>query len=115
MPESQILVIKLITGQEILGSVEFVDDYLEKSTNKTSKVIITNPVALINTKDGQLAMASLLQLSNDDKINIDLNNILYYYQPKEDIISGYKSEFSGGIIAPILQESQVINSPFKIE
>ena len=107
MPESRILVIKLITGQEILGSVEFI--------NEASRVIITNPVALINTKDGQLAMASLLQLSNDDKINIDLNNILYYYQPKEDIISGYKSEFSGGIIAPILQESQVINSPFKIE
>lgn len=93
-----IIVLKLITHEEILGEV--------KSETPTS-FTICNPVgiAVVRGQDGQPNVGfapfpmHAPQIKNST-IDIDKKNVVYYYIPAEDFIDNYNQIFGSGIILP---------------
>jgi hypothetical protein len=93
-----ILALKLITGEDVLGEIE--------SESETEFVII-NPVgiAVVRGKDGQPSVGFSpfpihAEQKSDATICLSKKNVVYSYVPAEDFITNYKQIFGSGIIVP---------------
>lgn len=96
-----ILVFKLITGEEILSEVE--------STSET-EFVLCNPVgiAIVRGKDGQpnVGFAPFPLHAEQEKnktIAIAKKNVVYSYVPANDFVNNYNSIFGSGIVLPPTQ------------
>jgi len=92
-----IKVLKLITGEEVLGEAEIA----------LGEWYVTNPVAIsiVRGKDGApnvgLAPFPLhAPQTKDAKIAIPLTSVVYSYIPAEDFINNYNQIFGSGIVLP---------------
>jgi hypothetical protein len=97
-----IMAMKLVTGEELLGDVI-------KTTDTT--FTIENPVgiAVIRGKDGQPNVGfTPFPLHSEQKtgstIDLQLTHIVYSYIPAEDFIKNYNQIFGAGIILPPTQQ-----------
>ena len=93
-----IIVLKLITHEEVLGEV--------KSETPIS-FTLSNPVAIavVRGQDGtpNVGFAPFPTHANHGKnstIDIDKKNVVYYYIPADDFIENYNQIFGSGIILP---------------
>jgi hypothetical protein len=93
-----ILVLKLINGEEILGEIE--------SQSETDFVLI-NPVgiAVVRGKDGQPNIGFTpfplhAEQKKDAIITISKRSVVYSYVPADDFISNYNQLFGSGIVLP---------------
>jgi hypothetical protein len=87
---SEIKLIKLITGEEVLTKYEQVETTL----------ILQNPMRLQLSPKG-LAMIPLSPFMKESaKITIGLKDVIYIVDADEDVINGYNSQFGGIVIAP---------------
>lgn len=96
-----IKVLKLITGEEVLGDAEIT----------LGEWYVKNPVAIsiVRGKDGQpnvgLAPFPLhAPQTKDANIAIPISSVVYSYVPAEDFITNYNQIFGAGIILPKSQQ-----------
>jgi hypothetical protein len=93
-----IKILKLITGEEVLGEVE---------SESETEIVICNPVgiAIVRGKDGQpnVGFAPFPIHSEQKKeqtIAFSKKNVVYSYVPAEDFINNYNQIFGAGIVLP---------------
>lgn len=94
----EILVLKLVTGEEVLGEV--VD------TDREGVYRLRNPVgiAIVRGADGPNVGFAPFPLHAEQKtgyeIDIRYSNVVYSYVPAEDFINNYDQLFGTGIVLP---------------
>ena len=93
-----VLALKLITGEEILGEIE---------SESETEFVLVNPVgiAVIRGKDGQPSVGfAPFPIHAEQKtgatVALAKKNVVYSYTPAEDFISNYSSIFGSGIVLP---------------
>ena len=98
-----IIALKLVTGEEILGECSGV------STGPTSDnhfYRLKNPVgiSIVRGQNGPNIGFSPFPLHSEDKsgkeIDINAQHVVYSYQPAEDFIELYESIYGSGLILP---------------
>jgi hypothetical protein len=94
----EIIAIKLITGEDVLGELE---------SKSETEFVIVNPVGItvVRGKDGQPSIGfSPFPLHGEQKSGTTIafakKNVVYSYVPAEDFISNYNQIFGSGIIVP---------------
>lgn len=94
----EIIVLKLITGEEVLGEID--------SQSETEYVLV-NPVgiAVVRGKDGQPSVGFApfpihAEQKTDATVALTKKNVVYSYVPAEDFITNYKQIFGSGIVVP---------------
>ena len=95
---SEILIFKLITGEEVLGEVE--------SSSETEYVIL-NPVgvAVVRGQDGRpnvgfAPFPAYAEESKNKSIDFRLEHVIYSYTPAEDFCKNYEQIFGLGLVLP---------------
>lgn len=90
-----IMITRLLTGEEILGEIEINDN----------ECFIKNPTqigAMPNPKSGNIDihMSPWIPLSSDKTVKINMSQVLCQYAPVNDIINKYNSMFGSGLYIP---------------
>ena len=95
---SDILILKLITGEEVLGEVESSSD---------TEFVIQNPVgiAVVRGQDGRpnVGFAPFplhAEQVKDSTVIIAKKHVVYSYVPAKDFIDNYNQIFGSGIVLP---------------
>ena len=93
-----IKILKLITGEEVLGEIE---------SQSETEIVIINPVgvAVVRGKDGQpnVGFAPFplhAEQKTDATVCFSKKNIVYSYVPAEDFVKNYNQIFGSGIVIP---------------
>ena len=93
-----IKILKLITGEEVLGEIE---------SQSETEVVIINPVgvAVVRGKDGQpnVGFAPFplhAEQKTDATVCFSKKNVVYSYVPAEDFVKNYTQIFGSGIVVP---------------
>ena len=93
-----ILALKLITGEEVLGELE---------SQSETEFVLVNPVgiAVVRGQNGQPSVGfSPFPIHAEQKtgatIALAKKNVVYSYTPAEDFISNYNQIFGSGIVVP---------------
>jgi hypothetical protein len=93
-----IKILKLITGEEVLGEIE---------SQSETEVVIINPVgvAVVRGKDGQpnVGFAPFplhAEQKTDATVCFSKKNVVYSYVPAEDFVKNYNQIFGSGIVVP---------------
>lgn len=94
----EIIALKLITGEDVLGEVE---------SQSETELVLVNPVGIsvVRQKDGTPGVGfTPFPLHAEQKTNATValtkKNIVYSYTPAEDFISNYNQIFGSGIVVP---------------
>ena len=94
----EIKILKLITGEEVLGEVE-----IESET----EVVLVNPVgvAIVRGKDGQPNVGfAPFPMHADQKTGESIafakRNVIYSYVPAKEFVDNYNQIFGSGIVLP---------------
>jgi hypothetical protein len=93
-----ISILKLITGEEVLGEIE---------SESETEIVLSNPVgiAIVRGKDGQPNVGfAPFPLHAEQKTDVTIcfskKNVVYSYVPAQDFIDNYNSIFGAGIVLP---------------
>jgi hypothetical protein len=93
-----ILAMKLVTGEEILGEIE---------SESETEFVVCNPVgiAIVRGKDGQPNVGfAPFPLHAEQKtgatVALNKKNVVYSYTPAEDFVNNYNQIFGSGIVLP---------------
>ena len=81
--------IKLVTGEEIVGSV----------TESELGVVIRNPVSLFPSREG-LVMQPWPSLSIDKEVLLKHEFIVLSFTLPDEVVNGYNSKFGGITLVP---------------
>ena len=94
----EILALKLVTGEDILGEIE---------SQSEIEFVLVNPVgiAIVRGKDGQPNVGfAPFPIHAEQKtgatVAIAKRNVVYYYEPAQDFINNYNQIFGSGIVVP---------------
>jgi hypothetical protein len=93
-----ILVLKLITGEEVLGEIE---------SQSETEFVLVNPVgiAVVRGQNGQPSVGfAPFPIHAEQKtgatVALAKRNVVYSYVPAEDFINNYNQIFGSGIVVP---------------
>ena len=93
-----ILAMKLVTGEDVLGEIE---------SESETEFVISNPVgiAIVRGKDGQPNVGfAPFPIHAEQKtgatVALNKKNVVYSYGPAEDFINKYNQIFGSGIVLP---------------
>jgi len=89
--------IKLVTGEEVIADVENSGDNRYKLNNPVQLRVVPPSVAGGSPSMGFMPFPSFGKESSS--VIVEPLHVVYMYEPVEDIVSNYKSFFSG-IITP---------------
>lgn len=91
-----ILIVKMINGEEVVADVEY-------SIDETT-LHLKNPAALgfqrrAEGEEPQLMMGPIMMYSvrGEGTLSVDSRNILYTYEPADNVINAYNGLFGSGI------------------
>jgi hypothetical protein len=94
----EVLVLKLITNEEVLGEIE---------SQSETEIVLVNPVgvAIVRGKDGQPNVGfSPFPLHAEQKTGTTIafakKHVVYSYVPQEDFVKNYDQIFGTGLIVP---------------
>ena len=94
----EILALKLITGEDILGEIE---------SQSETEFVLVNPVgiAIVRGKDGtpNVGFAPFpihAEQKTGATVAIAKRNVVYSYEPAEDFVTNYNQIFGSGLIVP---------------
>ena len=94
----EILALKLVTGEDLLGEVE---------SQSETEIVLVNPVgiAVVRGKDGQPNVGfSPFPIhgrgEKDERICFSKKHVVYSYVPAEDFTSNYSQIFGSGLVVP---------------
>lgn len=92
-----ILVIRLITSEEIIAQVD-----TENNPMPFGKMKIINPAAIINrqTPTGQptMGLADYLPMAEKKEVLLNESVILFTYKPMIELINAYNQAFGSGLV-----------------
>lgn len=98
----EIIVLKLITGEEVLGEVVADNEFFSEH-----KIRIKNPVgiAVVRGPDGGPNVGfAPFPLHSEQKtgstLDFKLKHVVYSYEPAEDFKTNYEQLFGSGIVLP---------------
>ena len=93
-----IKILKLVTGEEVLGEIE---------SESETETVICNPVgvAIVRGQNGQpnVGFAPFPIHAAEEKnrtIAFQKKHVLYSYKPAEDFVNNYNQIFGSGIVLP---------------
>ena len=94
----EIIALKLVTGEDVLGELEAETELV---------VILSNPVGIsvVRGKDGtpNIGFSPFpihAEQKKDNSIIFSHKHVVYHYVPAEDFITNYKNIFGSGIVLP---------------
>ena len=94
----QVLALKLVTGEDVLGEIE---------SQSETEFVLCNPVgiAVVRGPDGKPSVGfAPFPIHAEQKtgatVALAKKNVVYSYTPAEDFISNYSSIFGSGIVLP---------------
>lgn len=94
----EVLALKLITGEDVLGEVE---------SQSETEIVLVNPVgiAVVRGQNGQPSVGfAPFPIHAEQKtgatVALAKKNIVYSYVPAEDFITNYNQIFGAGIVLP---------------
>jgi hypothetical protein len=94
----EVLALKLITGEDILGEIE---------SQSETEFVLVNPVgiAVVRGQNGQPSVGfAPFPIHAEQKtgatVALAKKNVVYSYTPAEDFITNYNQIFGSGIIVP---------------
>jgi hypothetical protein len=97
-----VLALKLITGEDLLGEIE---------SESETEFVVLNPVgiAVVRGPDGKPNVGftpfPIHSMEKKDKtIAFSKKNVVYSYEPAEDFVTNYKQIFGAGIILPPVKQ-----------
>lgn len=98
----EIIALKLITGEEVLGEVPSLEEFVS-----STHIRLKNPVgiSIVRGRDGNPNVGfSPFPLHAEQKtgstIDINQSSVVYSYVPAEDFKSNYDQIFGSGIVLP---------------
>jgi hypothetical protein len=83
-------IVRLMNGEEIIAKVK-----IEKS-----KITIKNPAVIVPMGEQQLGMVPWLPHSEDKEIVIDLDKVVFTFNPLTDLANQYSTNFGSGLVVP---------------
>jgi len=93
-----IKILKLNTGEEVLGEIE---------SESETEIVVCNPVgvAIVRGKDGQpnVGFAPFplhAEQKKDQTIAFSKKNVVYSYVPAQEFLDNYNQLFGSGIVLP---------------
>ena len=93
-----IIVLKLITGEEVLGEIE---------SQSETEFVLVNPVgiAVVRGQNGQPSVGfAPFPIHAEQKtgatVALAKRNVVYSYTPAEDFVNNYNQIFGSGIVVP---------------
>ena len=93
-----IIVLKLITGEEVLGEIE---------SQSETEFVLVNPVgiAVVRGQNGQPSVGfAPFPIHAEQKtgatVALAKRNVVYSYVPAEDFVNNYNQIFGSGIVVP---------------
>ena len=102
---SNIKLLRLISGEEILGDVEH--KLVEVATGLLEPAYIIKDPAVLrwvpredDPKVPKLVMVSLIPHSDEDSVTINERHVLFEITPIEELLSEYNNAHGSGIITP---------------
>jgi len=94
----EVLALKLVTGEDLLGELE---------SQSETEFVLVNPVgiAVVRGTNGQPSVGfSPFPIHAEQKVGSTValakKNVVYSYTPAEDFITNYSSIFGSGIVLP---------------
>lgn len=93
----EIIVARLLTGEEVLGKVVSKTDTQIEFENL---VHVHHTPSKQNQESTTIFLAPFAPLSNDKKISLTASNVLCTYEPIVELLNKYNSVFGSGIILP---------------
>ena len=93
-----ILALKLVTGEEVLGEIESQDE---------TYYVLSNPVgiSIVRGPDGQPSVGFTpfplhAEQKKDSTLDLKKSHVLYSYVPAKEFITNYNQIFGSGIVLP---------------
>lgn len=94
----EIVAMKLITGEDVLGEIE---------SQSETEFVLVNPVGIVTVrgKDGQPSVGfSPFPIHSEQKTNATIafakKHVVYSYVPAQDFIDNYNQIFGSGLVVP---------------
>lgn len=86
-----IKIVKLITGEDIVAEIE----YLDSSEGK--KLHMKNPQRFLMTQEG-LGSIPLMPFSSDKDFYVSMNHVVMIAEPEVEVKNGYNAQHGSGIV-----------------
>lgn len=85
-----IRLLKIITGEEVIASVEEKGDVYE----------LKNPVRIIMNHTGEVGMVAFSPFTKGEKIELKKDSVLFVAELEEEVYNAYNGKFGSGIVVP---------------
>jgi hypothetical protein len=91
---STIMMLRLINGDEIVGKVSVVSNVIKVTT---PAAVMIQPGA---AGKAQMALVDYIPMSKSKDIMLDSRNVLFTYEPDDQIESAYQQNFGSMLVLP---------------
>lgn len=93
-PVSSVMMLRLINGDEIVGKVSVIQNMIKVA--KPAAVMIQPGAA----GKAQMALVDFIPMAKTKEIILDSRNILFSYDPDDQIEAAYNQNFGSGLVLP---------------
>ena len=93
-PTATIMMLRLINGDEIVGKVSIVNNLIKVA--KPAAVMIQGGAA----GKAQMALVDYIPMAKNKDILLDSRNVLFTYEPDDQIESAYQQNFGSMLVLP---------------
>ena len=110
---SNIQVVKLTTGEDIIGDVK------ESEIDGRGFLVIDKPaIIMMMPKPGSetefgVGLAPYAPFAKEQKVPIFPTHIVSLYEPETDLLNAYNAKFGSGLIRPDFINKKVLNETIK--
>lgn len=91
---ASVMMLRLVNGDEIVGKVSVIQNMVK---------VVKPAAVMINPGAGgkaQMALVDFIPMAKTKEIILDSRNILFSYDPDDQIESAYQQNFGSGLVLP---------------
>lgn len=92
----EIMMLRLVTGEEIIGKVGVVGNMIK--VVKPAAVMLQPPTSPAGRAN--MALVDYIPMAKTKEIILDPRNVLFTYEPDNQIESAYQQNFGSGLVLP---------------
>jgi hypothetical protein len=96
---SNVKIVKLVSGEEIIGKVIEAPQTLTSSQVQGSPLVIQKPAAILLDPRGKMALVDYVPMADKKEITLKAENVMFVYDPVIEVTNAYQKSFGSGIIA----------------
>jgi hypothetical protein len=92
--EEKVMLLGLVSGEQVMGKVS-------EDVWSNSSVTVKNPAVLVAAEKG-LGMAPwlLYTVAEKEGVSLNVNNIVWATEPRQEITNQYNAQYGNGLILP---------------